>query len=86
VKDSNFGKYSIEERRSVVVRMVPAISALFDQLKDQGNSLPSSDNVRQLFDYIESEEKAGRSLRGYFGGCYQTARSDAQSPLGALIQ
>jgi len=84
VKDSNFGKYSIEERRSVVVRMVPAISALFDQLKDQGNSLPSSDNVRQLFDYIESEEKAGRSLRGYFGGWLPKLLDQMPNHLSAL--
>jgi|GEM_PF-6243320 len=68
VKDSNFGKYSIEQRKSVVVRMVPSISALFDRLKEQAQDVPSPDDVQLLFDYIQAEEQAGRSLLGYFSG------------------
>lgn len=60
--------FSLEDRKQVVVRMVPELAALFDSLKLQMESIASHDLVAQLFDSISDEEAAGRSLRGYFAG------------------
>ena len=41
--------------------IVLSISALFDRLKELAQDLPSPDDVRLLFGYIQAEEQAGRS-------------------------
>lgn len=68
VKDGNFRQYTLEQRRSAVVRMLPPISALFDRLKEQPQTIPSREDVQLLFHYIRQEEQEGHSLLGYFSG------------------
>lgn len=68
VKDGDFSQYTVEQRRSAVIRMLPAISELFDRLKAQTNAIPSSEDTQRLFAFIRSEELMGRSLLGYFKG------------------
>lgn len=68
VQDENFYKYSIEQRKSVIVKMNPSLIKLFDRLKGQNSQLPSNEDVNLLFQNIKSEEKSGRSLLGYFSG------------------
>ena len=68
VPDGNYGRFSIEERKAVVVRMTPGAIEDFDRLKEMADHLPNNDDVQALFDVIRLDEKAGRSLRGYFSG------------------
>ena len=68
VPDGNYGQFSIEERKAVVVRMAPGAIEEFDRLKEMVDHFPSPDEVDALFAVIQADEKAGRSLRGYFSG------------------
>lgn len=68
VPDENYGKFSLEERKAVVVRMAPGAIEDFDRLKEMPDHFPSKDEVEALFVEIQADEEAGRSLRGYFSG------------------
>lgn len=68
VPDENFYHHSLEERKSVVVRMLPAIADIFDAFKTAVNTTPSEVDQTHLFQTIRNEEAAGRSLKAYFSG------------------
>jgi len=78
VPNLNFGRYSIEQRKAVIVRIPPSFAELLDELKIYSEKAPSDSDIERLFTMMSAEEQAGRSVKGYISGW--TARLMDQVP------
>jgi superfamily II DNA/RNA helicase len=68
VPDGNFSHYTLDDRRAVVVRMLPEHVSFFKLLKESEYTFPKPEQVSELFDVILNEEQAKQSYKGYFSG------------------
>lgn len=68
VPDHNFRRFSMEERKSAVVKLRPGISSILDTLEQQTDQLPARDQMNDLFLMIIEEKEQEQSVAGYLSG------------------
>jgi hypothetical protein len=68
VSEGDLDKYTVEQRREVVVRMSARAEELFEQVEQASAEFPDVDAIPALLAEIKAEEERGRSLVRYFEG------------------
>jgi ATP-dependent DNA helicase RecQ len=68
LSEADLDKYTVEQRREVVVRMSPQTEELFERVEKASAEFPDLDVIPALLAEVKAEEERGRSLVRYFEG------------------
>ncbi len=85
VPDENFEKYTMEQRRKVVVKIGPETERLLDEAELFAERFPKETLIDELFVAIQNEQKEGRSLIQYVEGWSGRLLQDTPDHRSALI-
>ena len=85
VPDENFEKYTMEQRRKVVVKIGPETERLLDEAELFAERFPEETLIDELFIAIQKEQKEGRSLIQYVEGWSGRLLQDTPDHRSALI-
>lgn len=66
--ESDLDKYTVEQRREVVVRMSARAEELFEKVEQASAAFPDGEAIPALLAEVEAERERGRSLDRYFEG------------------
>jgi len=68
VPDENFARYSLEQRKQVVVRLTAEMEQLLTDAETYSDALPAAVLIQDLLDAVQREQARGVSLVAYLQG------------------